>query len=193
MLRKKYWVIPVIILVISVVFITGPVAASSGCQTWYLNSTTHNAEPHEVMQKADISTNNVTVGIGQSNIWVADEMAASDVTFSGNWVIELESCTDSTDWREYFTALAGIWDPIENIFTPFNAIGFIREYPSPYIIRIIHKSGWNTIPQGSYGSFLMSCSDPGYPLPEIAAGVLLFVGLIGLGIHIGIKRKKTAS
>ena len=213
MLRKKYIVIPVIILVISVVLITGlAVTPDPGCQAWHLTSSPHDTEPHEVMQKAYVSTDNVTIGAGQSNIWVTDEIAVNEVTFSGNWVIELRSCTDSTVWREYITALAGIWDPVADNFTPFGDVGFIREYPTPNIIRIIHKSGWNTIPKGSYlalevtnndgsdhdictdgDAFMMSCSDPGFPLAEIATGVLLFGGLLGLAAYIVIRRRKSVS
>ena len=93
MLRKKYIVIPVIILVISVVLITGLAAQVCNSQTWYLNSTKHAIEDPEVMQKAKISENRVNVGGGYSNIWVADEIATSDVTFCGNWIIEVERCT----------------------------------------------------------------------------------------------------
>jgi hypothetical protein len=35
-------------------------------------------------------------------------------------------------------------------------------------------------------------TDPGYPLPEIAAGVLLAAGLAGLGAFIIVRRRRAA-
>jgi hypothetical protein len=215
MLGKKYFLIPVIILILSVVFITGLAATTTTCQIWYLNSITHSTEPHEIMQKAEISTSMVSIGSGQSNLWITDEAAIHDVTFCGNWVIEVERYPSLPNWTDYCTALVGTWDPDSDVFTPFSINGFTRVNPSsnPDIIRIVLKSGSNAVPEGSYlalevtnndssGSHdvrtdgvskMLSCSNPGYPMPEIATGVLFFGGLIGLGAYIGIRRRKTAA
>jgi hypothetical protein len=216
MYGKKLLILSAIIIVIPTILITGLAATLNNSQTWYLNSTTHDTEPPEVMQKVDISTDKVRVGAGQSNIWVADEIALGNVTFCGNWIIEIERCTHSDNWTEDCTALVGTWEAgIDGGFTPFDTTGFIRSNPSEFIIKIEFETGCNTVPQGHYlslevtnndgpwldhdiytdgDSILISPSNnPGYPMSEIATGVLLFAGLIGLGTFIGIRRRKTVS
>jgi hypothetical protein len=48
--------------------------------------------------------------------------------------------------------------------------------------------------EGKFNSYLRSPeTDPGYPLPETAAAVLMFAGLLGLGGYILIKRRKASA
>jgi hypothetical protein len=59
----------------------------------------------------------------------------------------------------------------------------------------IYTGKWipDTAPNSQYFSCLLSPqSDPGYPLPELAAGILLGAGVLGLGGFMLIRRKKAA-
>jgi hypothetical protein len=59
----------------------------------------------------------------------------------------------------------------------------------------IYTGKW--IPDSAPNSRYFSCltspqSDPGYPLPELAAGILLGAGVLGLGGFMLVRRKKAA-
>jgi hypothetical protein len=152
---------------------------------------------------------------GSSLIWYSDEAAAplDGVTFPASdpdntWSVELKT----TNWKNSCAVEVGVGDTFGN-FIPFSDQSISsRSYSSSGgILEIEVTLGAQTVPQGSYLAirvtnsggdaktivtaggvswFTSPDSDPGYPLPELAAGILLVSGLAGLAAFIIIKRKK---
>ena len=61
-------------------------------------------------------------------------------------------------------------------------------------LRVWNHGSFHRIVLCNGNSFLQSPpSDPGFPLTEIAAGVLLFAGLVGLLGFITVRRRKARS
>jgi len=156
-----------------------------------------------------------------SLIWIADQPAETDVTFAalGAWKFELS--TDSL-WKDVIASGLGVsigeWD---GTFTPFSslyklggvswdtAIGkYVMEVTGQNSDETVHLNKYLALKitnndtkthiiytgEGNEATCLTSPqNDPGYPLPEIAAGILLGGGLIGLVSFIVIRKKKSAA
>jgi len=197
-------------------------APESGPQTWQLDTETSTpgyvmektGGPND-----DGQTGSVAVTTGSSVIWLADEAAAADVTFvSGAWVIELATDADWGTNGDDCAIDVGEYDG--TTFTSFSmVIDSVLEWNEAtrsYILRVEVQSGAETIYTGNWlaievtnndsidhtvytGEFEdASCvrspeTDPGYPLPEIAAGILLAGGIIGLVSFMAIRSRKVSA
>jgi len=157
-----------------------------------------------------------------SLIWIADQPAETDVTFAaaGAWKFELS--TDSM-WKDALASGLGVsigeWDG--TLFIPFSSLYSLLDITwntaiGKYIITVKGQNSDETVHLNNYLALKItnndtvshiiytgegdeaSCltspeNDPGYPLPEIAAGILLGGGLIGLVSFIVIRKKKAAA
>jgi hypothetical protein len=164
---------------------------------------------------------NFTFNNGETLMFFADEKANMDVAFpSGEWILVLNRVgkggnTDAK-WGNYVNARVGYFsggDPLAATsytwFGTFNhwrtdAQGTIDTFdvtvPTDLVpqgdtlVIELTNTGLNQLIKQTDGTYLLSPeSDPGYPLPEIAAGILLGGGLIGLVGYIVIQKKKTAA
>jgi hypothetical protein len=174
---------------------------NTGSQTWYLN--------HDMkMEKTGVQSGNVNIEGGSSITWISDQQAHLEVNFpdNGEWIIKLAT----TDWSGMCSAQIGDFNPvIVDKFTAFNTIPATGSYSNGLITITITTGG--TISQNDYlalkiynsdggsshiittdGSSSLSSptSDPGYPLPELSAGLLLLIGLSGLIGFLFVKRRK---
>ncbi|HSW58922.1 MAG TPA: hypothetical protein VLH15_10990, partial [Dehalococcoidales bacterium] len=148
----------------------------------------------------DGQTGKVIVGAGQSVVWIADQVALADVTFSsGHWKLDLVSDADWGNQADLLYAEVGQWDGTTfqmleddvdtKVVTP-------QSPPGVLIVELKVQSGALTIDNGKWLALRVtnnsnndrivytgegkeaSCltspnTDPGYPLPELAAGILL--------------------
>jgi hypothetical protein len=156
-----------------------------------------------------------------SLIWIADQPAETDVTFAADGAWKFELSTDSM-WKDALASGLGVsigeWD---GTFTPFSSLYSLLDITwntaiGKYIITVKGQLGDETVYLNNYLALKITnndtvshiiytgegneatCltspeNDPGYPLPEIAAGILLGGGLIGLVSFIVIRKKKAAA
>ncbi|HSW56835.1 MAG TPA: carbohydrate binding domain-containing protein [Dehalococcoidales bacterium] len=171
----------------------------SGTQRWNLDS-------NLIMEKSGTQSGSVefSVAAGLVHIWLSDQAAQTDVTFpAGEWIIHLVT----ENWDSECLAQIGESDGIT--FNSFNAVPEIGIKNGEIITFSIFTGG--TVPQGHYlalkistatgssiitagNSYLKSPStDPGYPVSELSAGILLGLGLAGMGAYLVLRRRKTFS
>ena len=205
---KKYLTIVVICLLISSILLLSVamvVIADAGSQRWSLDSEISSADRE--MEKStsmgnDGQSGSVTVLSGDSVIWLADEVAAHDNTFTdGIWIARLRMGRIYWWDRLQTKVRIGSWDPVTGMFTPFDntTLSNISFFRNVYEVQIQTQS--ETIPAQDYlalefendslwrdytvrtdgRSYLRSPgTDPGYPLPELTTGILFGLGLLGL-------------
>jgi Leucine-rich repeat (LRR) protein len=183
----------------------------TGTQTWYLDSETTWPDGTDLptgfceMEKtpgpdADGQSGVMDVSFPARVTWLSDEPALTEVAFSGDWNIKLFT---TVDWTGICTVQVG---ECEANGSNFNVFGTAQGEPVGGIITL-SVNGIGTVPAGHYlalkvsgdgtgsvitdgSSYLASpFGDPGYPLPEIATGILLGLGLSGLIACLYIKRK----
>ena len=195
------------------VLTTAIAMAAAGTQYWNLDSET-TAAGYQMERTTgagdDGQSGSVLISKGGNAIWLADEAAAADVTFSGGqWVGILHT---DTSWAGNMTMYIGEWDGAS--FAPFSQKeDFSYDWTWKGVSGVIKVEGQlalETVDKGNYLA-LQICNtsttanhtiytdgdsqlsspevDPGYPLPEIAGGVLLGLGLLGLVGYIGLKRR----
>jgi YVTN family beta-propeller protein len=173
-------------------------------QTWYLDNMTTGP----VMEKTGTQSSSVDIEADSDTTWLSDQPAAADVTFtSGTWTIKL--ATD-TDWSDSCSAQIGDFNPEGiGLFTAFNTTPVTGSYSDGIITITITTGGFviqndylalkifnndseslHTIATDGGSSLSSPTSDPGYPLPEMAAGLMLGLGLTGLVAYTIIKRKR---
>jgi hypothetical protein len=211
-----------IVALVSALFIGATATATAaspnpGPQTWQLDN--DNEMERTGGLNDDGQTGSVVLASTASAMWLADEAAVYDVTFvSGAWVVELATDADWGTNGNACTIEVGEYDGTS--FTAFsmalNSVLEWNEATRSYILRVEVQSGSETIYTGNWlaikvynkdrvshtvytGEFEdASCvrspqTDPGYPLPEIAAGILLAGGIVGLVGFMAIRRKKTST
>ena len=196
------------------------VAGADGAQLWYLDSeaTTAGLEMEKASGPGDDGQSGpVSIASGGSVIWISDQSAQTDVTFaSGSWVVEIRT---DTYWGPGQSATqancemsVGEWDPTTttfNAFTTSTAVAYHSD-SGQNILKVLQASS-ETVHQNKYLALMIKnldpnnnhdvitngcseltspCEDPGYPVPEIAAGVLFGLGLIGLLGYVGIRRMR---
>jgi hypothetical protein len=155
-----------------------------------------------------------TFNNGDTLLFFADEKANMDVTYpSGQWLLNLQRISKGPGvdkkWGNFVTAKVGYFDGAD--YTWFGTFAhafttttgeidtFDVNVPSDFVPQgdtlVIELTNTGLVQQirQSDGTNLYSPeSDPGYPLPEIAVGILFGGGLIGLIGYI-IIRKKTVT
>ena len=195
------------------VLTTAIAMAAAGTQYWNLDSET-TAAGYQMERTTGAGDNgqsgSVLISKGGNAIWLADEAAAADVTFSGgNWTGILET---NKNWAGKMTMYIGEWNGAS--FVPFSqaqvwSYGWTW-YGVSGVIKVEGQLDSETVDKGNYlalqicntsttenytiytnGNSQLSSpeADPGYPLPEIAGGVLLGLGLLGLVGYVGLKRR----
>jgi hypothetical protein len=191
----------------------------TGPQTWQLDSETSPAGFQMERTHGpgdDGQTGEVSIRSGDTLTWIADEAAESGVTFpSGAWKIEIATEADWGTNGSNCLATFGMWNG--SVYTPFTTLNLVSVGWSSgsvaYNFKLDKQLGSMTIPTGSFLAVQItnndskkhtiytdetekaSCvtspqTDPGYPLPELAAVVLLGTGLLGLALFVFIRRKK---
>jgi len=149
----------------------------------------------------DGQSGTVDVNNGLAITWISDQQAEADVDLSGIWTFNLAT---SDMWGCHITL--GEWDGVST-FSPFYAT-----YSEPDEHGIMHFTAdisAAVVPTGHYlalvldysgstgeiytdgQSYIVSpTSDPGYPVPETPAIILLAIGLAGTGVYWLISKKR---
>ena len=217
MKKKLLLILSVLTILISLILLTTGVAGGNSSLTWYLDQNEHPSEAGTyVMLKAGNGTpsGEVVLGTGGSNTerWLSDESAvpASGVTFpAGTWTIYLH-IEDITEGLHDGQALVGYYS--SGVFTQFprDEVDGVIDVGEDLLTLWITTHTTQTVPQDGYlalqvinylgitrtilcdGVSRVESPDdsPGYPLPEMATGILLVVGMAGLGTFIVIRRKR---
>jgi len=154
-------------------------------------------------------------GTGDTFTFFADEFANADVTFpSGKWVLNLQRLSKGAGvdnlWGNSIAARVGYYDG--SGYTWFgtfahkgtNTTGTVETYDvtisSQYVpvgdtlvVELTNTGLPQDIRQSDGTNMFSPESDPGYPLPEIAAGILLGGGLIALISVVVIQKKKSSA
>ena len=172
----------------------------SGSQVWYLDSTGDPA----MERTLGIQTGSVTFSGGQSETWLSDLQAATQVTFqSGTWTIKLAT---GVDWSGSCSAEVGDFNPAgSGTFTIFDA-PVTGTYGNGVITITITTSG--IVSQNHYlalkifnsdtadhsvttdgsSSLTSPTTDPGYPLAEMPTVVGAATNASGTTITITLSK-----
>jgi hypothetical protein len=199
----------------------------AGSSIWYLYSdsmTDKWGNTELYMSRTLFPDGSTNVPAGGSQMWIADEIAQSNVTFpNDNWIIRFgtdEEWGNNQAGGPNFTVDIGYWDG--STFTTMAMVSTPVWYNGYYEnqFQVVPEEG-QTIPKDTYmavvvnngddsdhpiftgykytvnGDAYYSCvatpqSDPGYPLPEIGAVILLGGGLAGLAGYMLIRRRKAS-
>ena len=193
--------------------------ADSGHQQWLLDKESSSAD-YEMEKKDgpgdDGQTGNVTIAANSSAVWLADQAAVCNVTFTGgdSWVIKI--CTDSdwgfqgdkcetkiggwnttTGWYDIPTTTQGtiVWDDGQKILTVEFQANNATILQGDYLALKIknNNDGVHTVYTKGCSYLQSPCSDPGYPVAEVVSGVLVGLGLLGLAGYAGWKRRKASA
>jgi len=155
---------------------------------------------------------------GLDMVWVADQLADNDSTFNdGSWVLTLNTdknwAPTNTDTPNITVQIGG-HNPATGDFYYFDTVVGTNGYigAANLILVSLTQTKTATIFKGDYlfvrvtnndpnvkhtvyfddgaSTLISPVSDPGYACPELASGILLGVGLIGLVSYVAIRRKK---
>jgi hypothetical protein len=183
-------------------------------KVWYLNSIDHTTigSPKLEMEKIEGYQH------GQSSSgkqWVVDQDAGGAVTFpAGVWDFVLN--TDA-DWRSAceitLNEVDGLGNPVGSAFSGTITSHLISQSGSNYLLGFEINAASVTIAPGHYLALTINTTDgqshtiytdgssylsppegsPDYPLPEMSAGMLLGLGLIGLIGFVLIRRRRVGA
>jgi PKD repeat protein len=185
------------------------VLAGTSGQTWMLDSEIPLAGFYQMEKSGgpgdDGQNDNVEVAAGPGVIWLSDQTAQSPVIFpAGDWRIRIKTL----GWSGTCSAQVGEYDG--TMFNAFNVIPVDGTLAGDVITIAIPNTG-GTVPAIHYLALRLSntddgyvitdgdsclsspTTDPGFPLDELAAGILLCLGLAGLSVSVYIRKVKKAS
>jgi hypothetical protein len=211
--RKAVLYIGVALIVLSLIIFATSIVSAAGQQHWKLDS--EELDRVEVIYEMervegpgnDGQTGSVMIDPGVCQLWVADEEAEVDVTFPGGiWSVTL--CTDA-NWHDTCDVSVGEWDGSN--FTPFALVQIVDTSYHNNIITIKTQLNSETVADGNWlamevcnyndttheiftngcSELVSPCEDPGYPWPEVTAGILFGIGLLGLVAYTGARRLRT--
>lgn len=186
------------------------IAAAAGSQQWYLDGSNHaTVTANKVMEKSGSQAGTTSIGAGGEVIWLSENTAQTGgVTFpSGSWVVSLET---TANWGANCFAQVGSWNTSTGWHQIATTTGTHFAFANGILIVEV-QTGSATIPGGEYlalklgnsdgsahtvktqgQSHLVSpTTDPGFPVPEVAAGILFGIGLLGLVGYRMMKREKS--
>ncbi|MBA7483932.1 hypothetical protein ES707_19449 [subsurface metagenome] len=180
---------------------------SPGAQSWYL----HN---DDVMYKGvtNKTEGSVSIGASASNIWIADEAATADVTFSSSawtgqvvftsaptgggtphtFTVETGSSTDGSDFTAGGPDATLTGDGSATVFNyTTDAASFTVTNGEYLALRITNNSASAySVTTGLTWSYTDSpSSEPGYPVPELPTIILFSLGLAGFGIYYWLRKR----
>jgi hypothetical protein len=178
-------------------------------RAWYLNNDL-------IMYRGDIFKPESSLPIldGEDDLWLSDEAADGNVVFPSDTWTSIIRINETLALGEQIGVTIGTWNG--SVFTPvpngsetitgdgFSTIFVLNISANSFAVmsgeylalEITNPSGGTTgdinILTGGINSFIISPdSDPGYPVPEFSAGILLGLGLTGLTAFFIIKKRKT--
>ena len=179
---------------------------SAASQLWYLDSADHPAAGNVMEKTIGAQSGNVTISAGEEHIWLAENSALCNVSFTGGlWIIELKT---DLDWTDNCGVNVGGWDTTTGwyeISTTTSATVVWKEH----ILKVELQKAPATIYEGDYlalkirnedgsmhdvytdghSSLRSPDTDPGYPVPELPTLVLTTAGLLALAGYQRIRRK----
>jgi hypothetical protein len=190
-------------------------SAATASQIWYLDGAYH-TETGKVMEKTwGAQSGLVSFPAGVEQMWLAENAAQCDVTFpSGAWVIELSTESDwgtggdkcdvtvggwdtATGWYEISTTTTAsvVWDGGQNILKVELQTGSATIYKDDYLALKIKNtdSVCHEVYTDGRSSVRSPDTDPGYPIPELTAAILIGLGLVGLVGYLGIREYKAST
>jgi hypothetical protein len=203
---EKKWRLLFIFLVLVIAVIplgTGVVLASSAVnsQTWYLDSIV-GTSGYRVMEKT-LGAQTGTVPVeGTTELWLSDQPAgAGGVTFDdGTWTVHLENTFtgdysvqigQSNGTHGDFTAFhypeSGTASGSINLNIDLTDISVLQ---GNYLALLVNNTGTGSVITDGSSYLGAPSSTPSYPVPELAAGILLAGGLAALGGLVIISRKR---
>jgi hypothetical protein len=179
--------------------------SAAGSKSWYLDSSTHSVVSSCLRMGNPVTgTGNVNFHKNVEYTWLTDDSAHGAVTFpsGGSWTLLLKT---GDDWSTDMVAEVGYWDSSFHAFTGTPTITAMGNG----FLQVEISTGAVTVPDGAYLAvrvrnvgknphhILVAESkldtppgDPGYPLPELASGVLFGLGLAGLGAFVLVRRNQ---
>ncbi len=191
------------------------IASADGSQFWKLDSeTTAAGQQMEKVGGPDTSgqSGNVSIAADSSVIWIADQAAEVNVTFApGDWTTNLCLVTgwandcdvelgrwNGTAFSKFTTTkpVEVAWDANKNELTVMaQTTSETIEIGDYLALQVSNGDSVEHFVKTAGCSYLSSpCTDPSYPTPELAAGVLLGLGLLVMGGFVLIaKRRRTAA
>ena len=203
MLKKRAFITGILIILISLfsVFLTASATlAKTECnsQTWYMWS--------DYQLRMDNPTGNPTVVVGSSPvIWQSEQSAQGGVTFgTGDWEGDIGVDGDSPNNHVIMMQIGYVYDSAfypqgtpEMVAASGKATMTVPGFTVPnggYLAVSVYDDDATPIDMqvGSGGSFITTpCSDPGFPMPELASSILLAGGAGGLGAFIWWRQRRT--
>ncbi|HSW58356.1 MAG TPA: hypothetical protein VLH15_08145 [Dehalococcoidales bacterium] len=218
---KRIIMVLSIVMVLCMLLSAPAMAFQPGRQVWLLDSSMSGA--NWVMEKSggpndNGQTGQVSLDAGASAIWLADQVAQANVTFTaGSWGLTLVTDSDWGTNGDKCLVEIGQWDGasfISEVSTTAQITYTVSGLTN--IVKLNIQTAPVTIANGNWlalkitnndikthvvhtgdskhnSNLLSPQTDPGYPLPEIATIILLGAGVLGLGGYILLRRRKAAT
>ena len=165
----------------------------------------------------DGQTNCVTIesqnSVNNSVIWLADQAAAADVTFpAGTWVVEIYTDSDWGEKGDKCEVSIGGWNTIDGWCDGISITQTtIKWNNGQNVLTIELQADAATINEDDYLALKITNQDavshkvctgehsflrppdtaPGYPVPELATGILFGLGIVGLVGYLKLRRHQS--
>ena len=200
--------VAIIWLAICLLLISMVALTSAASQTWYLSSSEFGTGYNYTMYRGSQlgGVDNVSIPKEGTVIWLANEIATTDVTFpSGTWSINLTK--GQYNKRRSFTASIGVQDTsaftaygnytgnfyeAQSVSFPISASGFAVSQGQWLAFRVINlETNHNiSIQTAGVSNITSPSSSPDYPVPELSTFLLFGVGLLALVGYVGYRKRR---